>query len=1012
MKKRGSRQLKFCATVFSITLVFQSVFAQAQMPEVTVTVFRDLVRFAVPGEVQEMRVEVFSAIGEKIFDSNLVAGHIQDWPLQNLQGKAVDSGLYAYTVTVKDQAGVLKQMQRGNLLVDRGREGMEIAPPINQSDARSSGNTQPQPTGSWDVDHGKNPYVINTPMMGIGTQNPRVRLHVGAGTAEPITQGSTLLLEEGEAAAMVLKSTTGGEMFFSQDKNHGLFGTASNHPFGIRTNNQNRLWITGEGNVGIGTITPGSPLTVAGGIEMTSGGLKFPDGTIQTTAANATSDNSPSNPGNIPKAADQNSAANHNNAFGQKGKRDKTVSPELFVNEDLTINGNIIFTPPSPQFVRDITMQNNNGGLRFFGAPSLTNSPAAAAIQFWGNSSPFPGQLYLDSGAHDNGAVIIRTAGTGGTIAERMRVTAAGNVGIGTTSPQATLDIAAGRMHIGGQCGGAVPNTQGAYISWNQLPPPGQPCGFGETDFINHQGSGPGGFAFINTGNGIPPLSTLMYISGGGNVGIGTTTPDSKLTVTGDIHLTSGGLKFADGTSQTTRGLSSITTNASMLDGNGTSGSPLAIHTPLDLVSSVSSQTFSGTNTSTFPSGVGVYGQANGGIGARGFHTAATGTAPGVRGETNSSDANAVGVLGVVNPTGAGAFSAAVRGINNGTAGLGIGVYGSQAGSGWGVYGTTPNGRGVFGESNSGVGVYGTSASGEAGHFDGKVTVNGDPGILVASPRALAHLHKLGESTNDNFAEETFPAADLILEQDGSRGKSWRIGSGARGTLFVTTADQSGDNEKNLLYVSRNLFNVRVDTRVDGNVQVLSDVFPTGNNISKLGTSGHAWADVVTFKVTNLSDARLKQDVTGLAYGLAEVMRLRPVTYKWKGGTDDRVYLGLIAQEAEKVIPEIIERGTDPSAMLGLRYTEIIPVLIKAVQEQQTAIDHKDARIMELEAKSAVELKQINMLREQNAALDARLTVIERAKQPRSASVRTFKSRRSDLGQSLHSVRNPGFTKK
>src|ERR1044072_1787142 len=41
------------------------------------------------------------------------------------------------------------------------------------------------------------------------------------------------------------------------------------------------------GKVGIGTITPTSPLTVAGMIETTLGGYKFPDGTVQTTAATA-----------------------------------------------------------------------------------------------------------------------------------------------------------------------------------------------------------------------------------------------------------------------------------------------------------------------------------------------------------------------------------------------------------------------------------------------------------------------------------------------------------------------------------------------------------------------------------------------------------------------------------------------------------------------------------------------------------------------------------------------------
>ncbi len=106
-------------------------------------------------------------------------------------------------------------------------------------------------------------------------------------------------------------------------------------------------------------------------------------------------------------------------------------------------------------------------------------------------------------------------------------------------------------------------------------------------------------------------------------------------------------------------------------------------------------------------------GTTNGtGVGVLGLHSATTGTAAGVRGESNSTDANAAGVLGQINSTTPGGFSAAVRGINNGTGGLGIGVYGSQAGSGWGVYGTTASGIGVHGNSSGGFGVYGISTTG------------------------------------------------------------------------------------------------------------------------------------------------------------------------------------------------------------------------------------------------------------------------------------------------------------
>jgi hypothetical protein len=100
------------------------------------------------------------------------------------------------------------------------------------------------------------------------------------------------------------------------------------------------------------------------------------------------------------------------------------------------------------------------------------------------------------------------------------------------------------------------------------------------------------------------------------------------------------------------------------------------------------------------------------------FKITNSGTASGstaLEGLTNSTAANASAIIGTVTPTSPGGFSAGVRGINNGTTGNGIGVYGSQNGSGWGVYGTTPNGWGVYGLSNNGNGVVGNSTAGGTG---------------------------------------------------------------------------------------------------------------------------------------------------------------------------------------------------------------------------------------------------------------------------------------------------------
>lgn len=82
-------------------------------------------------------------------------------------------------------------------------------------------------------------------------------------------------------------------------------------------------------------------------------------------------------------------------------------------------------------------------------------------------------------------------------------------------------------------------------------------------------------------------------------------------------------------------------------------------------------------------------------------------------GKNTSTTSSITAVRGEVINTAPGGFSSAVRGVNNGTGGLGIGVWGSQAGSGWGVYGVTPTGLGVYGNSSgAGTGVLANSNTG------------------------------------------------------------------------------------------------------------------------------------------------------------------------------------------------------------------------------------------------------------------------------------------------------------
>ena len=81
--------------------------------------------------------------------------------------------------------------------------------------------------------------------------------------------------------------------------------------------------------------------------------------------------------------------------------------------------------------------------------------------------------------------------------------------------------------------------------------------------------------------NGLDSSRFVQY-DANGDVGIGTTSSGSKLTVAGVIESTSGGVKFPDESVQTTAGLTAVTTDTT-LTGNGTTKSPLGIVSPLNI---------------------------------------------------------------------------------------------------------------------------------------------------------------------------------------------------------------------------------------------------------------------------------------------------------------------------------------------------------------------------------------------------------------------------------------------
>ena len=130
---------------------------------------------------------------------------------------------------------------------------------------------------------------------------------------------------------------------------------------------------------------------------------------------------------------------------------------------------------------------------------------------------------------------------------------------------------------------------------------------------------------------------------------------------------------------------------------------------------------------------------------------------------------------------------------------------------------------------------------------------------------------------------------------------------------------------------------------------------PDTDNSRDLGTPTFRWDDVfATNGVIQTSDRRAKKDIKSLSYGLDEIMQLRPVTYKWKKDPDKGNQVGLIAQEVQKVINEIVydptldkvsdedgnlvSRENADQLKLGISYSALIPVIIKVHKEHTTSM--------------------------------------------------------------------------
>jgi hypothetical protein len=224
----------------------------------------------------------------------------------------------------------------------------------------------------------------------------------------------------------------------------------------------------------------------------------------------------------------------------------------------------------------------------------------------------------------------------------------------------------------------------------------------------------------------------------------------------------------------------------------------------------------------------------------------------------------------------------------------------------------------------------------------------GKIGIGTTSPAEMLHVE--GTGPVNTYARITSDDSDKYagLQLDRASGKEWTIanagfGDAATGNLVFRVSTDNFGTPKSEYEFGLDYFR------------------PSTTNQKSLGDGFGRWTTVYATNGTiNTSDAREKSNIANLNYGLADVLKLRPVSFTWKEHPNWGTKLGLIAQEVNEVVKEVVVHGNiDPQTdengnvmpnkdIYGIYYSDLIPVLIKATQEQQQMIDEMKKELDEL----------------------------------------------------------------